>query len=127
MRSEQSPHWTEPQQKGASWEVSPRTVRTTVADSSRSGPSGKSPGPDTLVSMDYSVAEVCGWRGDLETDSRGEFWIDREMLTQRMSKLSPTQRAFFKWGIVEEFSKGLEQILDHDQAVGEMREDLRDQ
>jgi hypothetical protein len=44
-----------------------------------------------------------------------------------MSKLSPTQRAFFRWGIVEEFNKGLEQILDDDQAVGEMREGFRDQ
>ena len=44
-----------------------------------------------------------------------------------MSKLSPTQRAFFRWGVVEEFNKGLEQILEQDQAVGEMREDFRDQ
>ena len=51
----------------------------------------------------------------------------REKAYVRMSKLSPTQRAFFRWGIVEEFNKGLEQILDHDQAVGEMREDFRDQ
>lgn len=77
--------------------------------------------------MNYSVSDVCGWRKDLDPGNRGEFWIDREALTQRMSKLSPTQRAFFKWGIVEEFNKGLEQILDHDQAVGEMREDFRDQ
>jgi hypothetical protein len=28
---------------------------------------------------------------------------------------------------VEEFNKGLEQILDDDQAVGEMREGFRDQ
>ena len=83
--------------------------------------------------MDYSVADVCGWRRDLESDARGEFWIDREALTQRMSKLSPTQRAFFRSGrpeylaVVEEFNKGLEQILEHDQAVGEMREDFRDQ
>lgn len=77
--------------------------------------------------VDYSVSDVCGWTMNLDADSRGEFWIDREALTQRMSKLSPTQRAFFRWGIVEEFNKGLEQILDHDQAVGEMREDFRDQ
>jgi len=77
--------------------------------------------------MDYSVAGICGWRFDLESDTRGEFWIDREALTQRMSKLSPTQRAFFRWEIVEEFNKGLDQILVQDQAVGEMREDLRDQ
>jgi hypothetical protein len=77
--------------------------------------------------VDYSVSDVCGWTKNLDSESRGEFWIDREALTQRMSKLSPTQRAFFRWGIVEEFNKGLEQILDHDQAVGEMREDFRDQ
>lgn len=77
--------------------------------------------------MDYSVSDVCGWKKDLTSENRGEFWIDREALTQRMSMLSPTQRAFFKWGVVEEFNKGLEQIIDHDQAVGEMRDDLRDQ
>lgn len=44
-----------------------------------------------------------------------------------MSKLTPTQRAFFRWGIVEQFNNGLEQILEQDQAVGEMREDFRDQ
>lgn len=77
--------------------------------------------------VDYSVSDICGWKGNLESDSRGEFWIDREALTQRMSKLSPTQRAFFRWGIVEEFNRGLEQILEQDQAVGEMREDFRDQ
>ena len=53
--------------------------------------------------------------------------MDREALTQRMSSLSPTQRAFLKWGIVEEFNRGLEQILNQDEAVGEMREDFRDQ
>jgi hypothetical protein len=72
------------------------------------------------------VSGICGWRSNLDSDSRGEFWIDREALTQRMSKLSPAQRAFFRWGIVEEFNKGLEQILDDDQAVGEMREGFRD-
>ena len=77
--------------------------------------------------MEYSVADVCGWQKDLESDNSAEFWVDREALTQRMSKLSPTQRAFFRWGIVEAFNKGLEEILDHDQAVGEMREGLRDQ
>lgn len=77
--------------------------------------------------MDYSVADVCGWRNDLERDDKGEFWIDREALTQRMSKLSATQRAFYKWGIVEEFNKGLGRILDHDEAVGEMRKDFREQ
>lgn len=77
--------------------------------------------------MDYSVDEVCGWRHELESDARAEFWVDREALTQRMSRLSPTQRAFYKWGIVERFNEGLEQILTHDQAVGEMREDFRDQ
>lgn len=80
-----------------------------------------------LHSMEYSFADVCGWRKDLDAQKRGEFWIDREALTQKMSKLSPTQRAFFRWGIVEEFNKGLEQILIHDQAVGEMREEFRDQ
>jgi hypothetical protein len=77
--------------------------------------------------MDYSVDGVCGWRLDLDSGERGEFWIDRETLTQRMSQLSETQRAFFRWGIVEEFNKGLEQILSQDQAVGEMRDDFRDQ
>lgn len=77
--------------------------------------------------MDYSLEDVCGWRTDLESDSRAEFWVDREALTQRMSKLSPTQRAFFRWGIVEEFNRGLERILSDDQAVGEMREDFREQ
>lgn len=77
--------------------------------------------------MDYSVSDICGWRRRFESHNRGEFWIDREALTQRMSKLSPAQRAFFRWGIVEEFNKGLEQILEQDQAVGEMREDFSDQ
>lgn len=77
--------------------------------------------------MDYSVADICGWRKDLESEKRGEFWIDREALTQRMSKLSPTQRALFRWGIVEEFNKGLDQILSQDEAVGEMRSDFREQ
>ncbi len=76
--------------------------------------------------MDYSVEGICGWRADLESDRRGEFWVDREALTQRMSRLSPTQRAFLKWGVIEEFNKGLEQILVHDQAVGEMREGFRE-
>jgi len=73
-----------------------------------------------------AIGEICGWRIDLESDNRGEFWVDREALTQRMSKLSPNERAFFRWGIVEEFNKGLDEILVHDQAVGEMREDFRD-
>lgn len=77
--------------------------------------------------MEYSVADICGWRNDLASDNSAEFWVDREALTQRMSKLSPTQRAFLRWGVVEAFNKGLEEILDHDQAVGEMREGLRDQ
>lgn len=77
--------------------------------------------------MEDSLSSVCGWRTDLDSDSRGEFWIDRERLTQKMSNLSPSERSFFKWGIVEEFNKGLEEILVHDQAVGEMREDFRDQ
>lgn len=77
--------------------------------------------------MDYSIENVCGWRNDLESDNRAEFWIDREALTQRMSKLSPTQRAFYRWGIVEQFNQGLEQILNQDEAVGEMRDDFRDQ
>ena len=77
--------------------------------------------------MDYSVSDICGWRGNLDSVTSAEFWVDREALTQRMSKLSPTQRAFFKWGIVEEFNRGLEQILEQDQAVGEMREGFRDQ
>lgn len=75
--------------------------------------------------MEYSVADVRGWRNDLESRARGEFWIDREALTQRMSRLSPTQRAFLRWGIVEEFNKGLEQILSQDEAVGGMRSDFR--
>lgn len=74
-----------------------------------------------------AIGEICGWRIDLKSDNRGEFWIDREALTQKMSKLSPNERAFFRWGIVEEFNKGLDEILVHDQAVGEMREDFRDQ
>lgn len=77
--------------------------------------------------MDYSIESVCGWRDNLESDNSAEFWVDREALTQRMSKLSPTQRAFYRWGIVERFNQGLEQILNQDQAVGELREDFRDE
>lgn len=77
--------------------------------------------------VDYSIDDICGWRHDLESDTRGEFWMDREALTQRMSNLTPTQRAFLKWGIVEQFNRGLEQILMDDQTVGEMRDDFRDQ
>ena len=73
---------------------------------------------------EYAISELCGWRTDLESDSRGEFWIDRERLTQMMSSLSMSKRALFRWGIVEEFNKGLEEILVQDQAVGEMREDF---
>lgn len=72
------------------------------------------------------MADLCHWRSDLESDRTGEFWIDREAVTQRMSRLSPSERAFLRWGIVEEFNKGLDQILIQDQAVGEMREGLRD-
>jgi hypothetical protein len=61
---------------------------------------------------------------DLESDARGEFWIDRERLTEAMSSLSVHERALFRWGIVEEFNKGLEEILIQDQAVGEIREDI---
>lgn len=73
------------------------------------------------------LSSICGWRQDLDSESRGEFWIDRERLTQRMSRLSPNERALYRWGIVEEFNRGLEEILVHDQAVGEMREEFRDQ
>lgn len=77
--------------------------------------------------MDISIPEVCGWRKNLESDIAGEFWVDREALTQRMSQLSESQRAMLRLGIVDEFNEGLDQILGQDQAVGEMREDLRDQ
>lgn len=73
---------------------------------------------------EHAIAALCGWRTYLETDARGEFWIDRERLTQMMSSLSASERALFRWGIVEEFNKGLEEILVQDQAVGEMREDF---
>lgn len=76
------------------------------------------------MAEEHMIADLCGWRTDLETDSRGEFWIDRERLTQMMSSLSVNERALFRWGIVEEFNKGLEEILVQDQAVGEMREDF---
>ncbi len=72
-------------------------------------------------------SNLCGWRRDLDSESRGEFWIDRERLTQKMSRMTPNERALYRWGIVEEFNRGLEEILVHDQAVGEMREDFRDQ
>lgn len=71
-----------------------------------------------------SIAGLCGWRTDLESDSRGEFWIDRGWSTQKISSLSVNERALFGWGIVEEFNTGLEEILVQDQSVGEMREDL---
>jgi hypothetical protein len=77
--------------------------------------------------MDFSISKVCGWRDNLESDIAGEFWIDREALTQRMSQMSETQKAMYRWGIVDEFNEGLDQILGQDQAVGEMREDLREQ
>jgi hypothetical protein len=75
--------------------------------------------------MEERLASVCGWRGDLKADVRGEFWVDREALTEAMSELTESERAMFRWGIVEEFNKGLEEILIQDQAVGEMREDFR--
>lgn len=75
--------------------------------------------------MEERLARVCGWRGDVKADVRGEFWIDRESLTEAMSQLTESERAMFRWGIVEEFNKGLEEILNQDQAVGEMREDFR--
>ncbi|HUF16046.1 MAG TPA: hypothetical protein VMQ46_09145 [Acidimicrobiia bacterium] len=73
------------------------------------------------------IEEICGWTHELDTEQRGEFWIDRARLTKKMSELSPTQRAFLRWGIIERFNKGLEDILLHDQAIGEMRHDLEDQ
>lgn len=73
------------------------------------------------------ISELCGWRGELDPERKGEFWIDRDALTEKMSRLSPTERAFLRWGIVEQFNKGLEDILIHDQAIGEMRSDLEDQ
>lgn len=75
--------------------------------------------------MEERLPDVCGWRVDLKADARGEFWIDREALTEAMSQLTESERAMFRWGIVEEFNKGLEEILNQDQAVGEMREDFR--
>lgn len=77
--------------------------------------------------MNFPISDVCGWRKDLETDTAAEFWIDREALTQRMSQMSETQRAMYRWGVVDEFNDGLDQILGQDQAVGEMREDMREQ
>lgn len=77
--------------------------------------------------MEGDLPRVCGWRHDLDTRKRGEFWVDREALTQVMSRLTPSERAMFRWGIVEEFNRGLETILVEDQAVGEMREDFREQ
>lgn len=77
--------------------------------------------------MDFSISDVCGWRGNLESDIAGEFWVDREALTQRMSQMSEAQRAMYRWGIVDVFNEGLDQILGQDQAVGEMRQDLREQ
>jgi hypothetical protein len=78
------------------------------------------------MAIDETLNNVCGWRTDLESDSRGEFWIDRERLTQKMSNLSSSERSLFRWGIVERFNKGLEEILVQDQAVGEMRGDFKD-
>ena len=74
--------------------------------------------------MDFSISEVCGWRKNLESNTAGEFWIDREALTQRMSE---AKRAMYRWGIVDEFNEGPDQIVGQDQAVGAMRHDLRDQ
>lgn len=76
--------------------------------------------------MDNDFGEICGWRFDLESSTRGEFWIDREALTQRMSNLSPNERSLYRLRIVEKFNQGLEEILVQDQAVGEMRDDFRD-
>ena len=41
--------------------------------------------------------------------------------SERVSKPSPTRRVFFRWGMVEEFNKGLDWILEKGQPVGEMR------
>ena len=79
-----------------------------------------------MADEEEPLSDICGWRTDLETDNRGEFWIDRERLTQKMSTLSINERALFRWGIVEKFNQGLDEILVEDQAVGEMREDFRD-
>ena len=38
--------------------------------------------------MDERMSNVCGWRGDLEADVSGEFWVDREALTEAMSRLT---------------------------------------
>ncbi len=77
--------------------------------------------------MEGQQPRVCGWRDDLDSTRRGEFWVDREALTEVMSSLTPSERSMFRWGIVEEFNRGLEIILVQDQAVGEMREDFTDQ
>lgn len=76
--------------------------------------------------MQPDLPRVCGWRTDLDSNQRGEFWVDREALTQVMSRLSPSERAMFRWGIVETFNRGLDEILVEDQAVGELRDDWKD-
>jgi hypothetical protein len=77
--------------------------------------------------MPKSPRDVCGWRSDLKSDRRGEFWIDREVLTEKMSQLTPGQRAMLHLEIVEKFNRGLDEILNQDQTIGEMREDFRQQ
>jgi hypothetical protein len=75
--------------------------------------------------MPKNPRDICGWRSDLKTDRRGEFWIDREVLTEKMSQLTPGQRAMLRLEIVEKFNRGLDEILSQDQTIGEMREDFR--
>ena len=70
--------------------------------------------------IDFSISKVCGWR-NLESENASEFWMDRQALIQRTKHMSETQRTVYRWGIVEEFNEGLDQILGPNQAVGQER------
>jgi hypothetical protein len=41
-----------------------------------------------------------------------KFCLEREVLTQRMSSLSPHGEGFLQVGVVDEFNKGLDEILN---------------
>jgi hypothetical protein len=72
-------------------------------------PSAPQPGEP----MDFSISNVSVWREDLESETAGEFWIDRGILVQRTSHMSESQRTVYT-GIVDK----LNDDLDHPRTNG---------